>query len=116
MRVVNFGVESGDEQMLNVMKKGATVAQARQALRWSRELGFKTLASFLFGMPGETRGSIERTINFAIELNPHIALFNVLVPFPGTEVYARLPQFHTPTPVPWRILKRLCRRQTGVHC
>jgi anaerobic magnesium-protoporphyrin IX monomethyl ester cyclase len=92
---VNFGVESGDEQMLNMMKKGATVAQARQALRWSRELGFKTLASFLFGMPGETRDSIERTINFAIELNPHIALFNVLVPFPGTEVYARLPQFHT---------------------
>ena len=55
---LNFGVESGDEQMLNVMKKGATVAQARQALRWSRELGFKTLASFLFGMPGETRSPL----------------------------------------------------------
>jgi radical SAM superfamily enzyme YgiQ (UPF0313 family) len=92
---INFGVESGDDHMLQVMKKGATRDQARQALRWSRELGFKTLASFLFGLPGETRDSIERTINFAIELNPHIALFNVLVPFPGTEVYARFPQFHT---------------------
>jgi radical SAM superfamily enzyme len=92
---LNFGVESGDAHMLQVMKKGATLDQARQALRWSRELGFKTLASFLFGLPGETCASIERTINFAIELNPHIALFNVLVPFPGTEVYARFPQFHT---------------------
>jgi anaerobic magnesium-protoporphyrin IX monomethyl ester cyclase len=92
---LNFGVESGDVHMLEVMKKGATLEQARQALRWSRELGFKTLASFLFGLPGETAASIERTINFAIELNPHIALFNVLVPFPGTEVYARFPQFHT---------------------
>lgn len=92
---INFGVESGDAHMLKVMKKGATLDQARQALQWSRALGFKTLASFLFGLPGETLASIERTINFAIELNPHIALFNVLVPFPGTEVYARLPQFHT---------------------
>jgi anaerobic magnesium-protoporphyrin IX monomethyl ester cyclase len=92
---LNFGVESGDAHLLQVMKKGATLDQARQALQWSREFGFKTLASFLFGLPGETRASIERTINFAIELNPNIALFNVLVPFPGTEVYARLPHVHT---------------------
>jgi radical SAM superfamily enzyme YgiQ (UPF0313 family) len=92
---LNFGVESGDAHLLQVMKKGATLDQARQTLQWSREFGFKTLASFLFGLPGETRASIERTINFAIELNPNIALFNVLVPFPGTEVYARFPQFHT---------------------
>jgi anaerobic magnesium-protoporphyrin IX monomethyl ester cyclase len=92
---LNFGVESGDAHMLQVMKKGATLDQARQALTWSRELGFKTLASFLFGLPGETLASIERTIDFAIELNPNIALFNVLVPFPGTEVYARLPRVHT---------------------
>jgi anaerobic magnesium-protoporphyrin IX monomethyl ester cyclase len=92
---LNFGVESGDAHLLQVMKKGATLDQARQALQWSREFGFKTLASFLFGLPGETHASIERTINFAIELNPNIALFNVLVPFPGTEVYARFPQFHT---------------------
>ena len=92
---LNFGVESGDAQMLQVMKKGTTLDQARRALKWSRELGFKPLASFLFGLPGESLASIERTIDFAIELNPNIALFNVLVPFPGTEVYARMPRVHT---------------------
>jgi len=91
---INFGVETGDEAILKSTKKGITLDQARKAFRLCRKIGIKTSAGFIFGFPGETEETIERTNNFAIELNPDVALFNVLVPFPGTETFKSFPQLH----------------------
>ncbi len=82
-----FGIESADETILKNIKKKITLTQAREIFKACRALKFKTLASFIFGNPGETPETIEKSIRFALEINPTIASFNKLVPFPGTEVY-----------------------------
>jgi len=86
-RVILFGIESGNPVVMKNMKKGITPEQARSAVKAANQLGIKTLASFIFGLPGETPESIEDTIRFAIELSPVIAMFFVLVPLPGSEAF-----------------------------
>ena len=82
-----FGVESGSPQMLKKMKKGITLDKARQAFKLTREVGIKTQAFFLFGMPGETQETIGETIEFAKELNASSTQFAVAIPHPGTALY-----------------------------
>ena len=82
-----FGVESGSPQMLKKMRKGITLDQVRRAFQLSREVGIKTQAFFLFGMPGETQDTIRETIDFAKELNASSTQFAVAIPHPGTALY-----------------------------
>lgn len=91
---INLGVETGDPTILKRIKKGTTLAQARKTFKKCRDLGIKTSAGFIFGFPGESLQTIERTIRFAIELSPDVAFFNILVPFPGTEVWRDFPELH----------------------
>ena len=104
---INFGVETGDENMMKSIKKGITLDQARKAFKLAHKVGIKTSAGFIFGFPGETKETIERTINFAVELNPDVALFNVLVPFPGTDTFKHFPELQKQTddPVFWESFK-----------
>ena len=90
LRFIQYGIESGDDHVLQqLMRKKANVNQAREALRWSRELGVLTFGLFVVGMPGETREQILKTIQFAKELDPDMAKFNVAIPFPGSELWER---------------------------
>ncbi|MEW6096605.1 MAG: radical SAM protein [bacterium] len=98
-----FGVESGDEQVLKNIKKGTTIAQARNALKISNKLGFKTMAGFMFGNPGDNKETIEKTIKLALELNPIIGSFNIMTPFPGTEEYDRYTKSHPCQIMNWDI-------------
>ncbi len=82
-----FGVESGSTKMLEVMKKRITLDRVRQAFKDCRELGIKTQAFFLFGVPGETNETIEETIEFAKEINADSTQFAIAIPHPGTELY-----------------------------
>ncbi|MFH1625449.1 MAG: hypothetical protein ABID54_09895, partial [Pseudomonadota bacterium] len=74
---------------LKNIKKGTTVKQSRDALRVANQLGFKTMAGFMIGNPGDNHDTITKTIGFALELNPIIGSFNIMTPFPGTEEYYR---------------------------
>ncbi len=82
---VSFGIESGNPEMLARVKKRITLDQARQAVAACRKVGMIAHASFMVGLPGETRQSLEDSLNFARELNIEHG-YHFLSPFPGTTV------------------------------
>jgi anaerobic magnesium-protoporphyrin IX monomethyl ester cyclase len=86
-RRVGFGVESGNQRVLDIMKKGQTIDDVRLAFRNAREAGLQTIGFFIFGLPGDDEQSMEDTIRLALELDPDLANFMIAAPFPGTELY-----------------------------
>jgi radical SAM superfamily enzyme YgiQ (UPF0313 family) len=88
---VGFGVENGDEQMLrNVIRKGQTLDQVREAFANAKAAGLQTMGFFIFGMPGDTEETMEKTIQLALELDPQLANFMLAAPFPGTVMYDQI--------------------------
>ncbi len=87
--LVKVGYESGCDELLKSMKKGAraTTAQARKATKHFKEAGIQIHGTFVFGMPGETVETIKKTIAFAKELDLDFVQFSVAQPYPGTEFY-----------------------------
>ena len=83
--MVSYGVESGDNRVLAMNKKEATVEQARQAIKWTKEAGIKVWFYGMLGMYGDTAESMQRTIELACETNPDIVNFSVSAPYFGTE-------------------------------
>jgi anaerobic magnesium-protoporphyrin IX monomethyl ester cyclase len=90
--MIKFGVESGDQGILDAMKKGTTLEEIRQIFRWCKELGLDTHAHVMLGNVGETRETINHTIEFVKELDPSNAAFGILTPYPGTELFDRVAQ------------------------
>ena len=87
---VNFGVESGDDDILRAIKKGVRTDQVVRALEWAKEEGLVTACNFMLGFPQETPAALERTLAFMEEIAPLVDTFStlgVLVPFPGTPLY-----------------------------
>ncbi|MEM5806804.1 MAG: radical SAM protein [Candidatus Aenigmatarchaeota archaeon] len=87
---IQFGVESGDQKILDEMKKGITIKQIKNAFKWCNDIGIETVAFFILGHPKETKESIEKTKNLLYELKPDFATFNLLTPLPGSEIYEAL--------------------------
>jgi radical SAM superfamily enzyme YgiQ (UPF0313 family) len=85
--LIQYGYESGDQGVLDSIKKRFTVEQARQATAYTHEAGIFIYGLFIIGLPGETPETIEKTIRFAIELSPETAKFNRFTPYPGSELY-----------------------------
>lgn len=90
-----MGAESGVQKNLNTLRKGITLDQIRKAVRSAQDVGLKVFTPFLFGIPGETFAEGLETIKFASELNPDVANFHSLTPFPGTELYDNLERYGT---------------------
>jgi radical SAM superfamily enzyme YgiQ (UPF0313 family) len=82
-----FGVESGDPAILKSIDKRIDLDTIRQAFKNARAVGLETIGFFIIGLPGETEETMERTIRFACELDPLIANFSMMTPYPGTRVY-----------------------------
>ncbi len=87
---VLYGFESGDDQMLKLLKKGNTVEMNKRAVRLTKEAGLEVRGDFIVGTPGETWESLEKTVTFAIDMKLDYAHFNKFIPFPGTELYKNL--------------------------
>jgi len=86
-RLLIVGYESGDPQILKNIKKGATVERARQFTKDTKKLGLKVHGDFILGLPGESRESIRRTIDFAKELDVETIQVSIAHAYPGTELY-----------------------------
>src|SRR4051812_40662326 len=86
-RLLIVGFESGDPQILKNIKKGATVERARQFTKDCHKLGLVIHGDFILGLPGETRETIRRTIDFAKELDVETIQVSVAHAYPGTELH-----------------------------
>jgi hopanoid biosynthesis associated radical SAM protein HpnJ len=86
-RLMIVGYESGDQQILKNIKKGATIDMARRFTANAHKLGLTIHADFIVGLPGETRESIRNTINFAKELDCETIQVSLAHPYPGTEFF-----------------------------
>jgi hopanoid biosynthesis associated radical SAM protein HpnJ len=87
LRLLLVGYESGDQRILNNVKKGVRVDGARRFTREAKSLGIAIHGTFILGLPGETRETIEATIRFAREIDPHTIQVSLAAPYPGTALY-----------------------------
>ncbi len=83
---MHMGVESGSEEILRRMKKGITLEQVKKAFRLAKEAGIETVGYFMFGYPGETLATIEKTRRLSLELRLSWADFSITTPAPRTEL------------------------------
>jgi radical SAM superfamily enzyme YgiQ (UPF0313 family) len=90
-----FGAESGVQKNLGTIRKGITLDQIRKAVKDAKDVGIKVSTPFMFGIPGETFEEGLQTIEFAIDLDPDIANFHAITPFPGTYLYDNLEKYGT---------------------
>ena len=86
-RVLLVGYESGNQKILHNIKKGLRVDVARQFTKDAHALGLTIHGTFILGLPGETLETIEETIKYAIEINPHTIQVSLAAPYPGTFLY-----------------------------
>lgn len=85
---IQLGIETSSDEGLAMLKKGITTDEIRRVFKLVKESGITSMAYFMIGCPHEkTKDDVLRTIDFAIELEPDYALFGILIPYPGTEIY-----------------------------
>jgi hopanoid biosynthesis associated radical SAM protein HpnJ len=87
LRLLLVGYESGNQKILHNIKKGMLVDVARRFTKDCHELGVMIHGTFILGLPGETKETIEETIRFATEINPHTIQVSLAAPYPGTFLY-----------------------------
>jgi anaerobic magnesium-protoporphyrin IX monomethyl ester cyclase len=90
-----MGAESGVQKDLNTLRKGTTLSQIEEAVRSAKEVGLKVFTPFLFGIPGQTYEDALMSIEFACKLDPDVANFHALTPFPGTELHDNIERYGT---------------------
>jgi anaerobic magnesium-protoporphyrin IX monomethyl ester cyclase len=95
-QAICFGVESGNQEILDLIKKKTNLAKVRDALRMTQAAGISAIASFIIGLPGETAETLRKSVDFANQLHEEFGSlcgFHVLAPFPGSEVRERAAEF-----------------------
>jgi len=123
---IRIGIESGNQQVLEFVKKGITLEQVRNVTGWCRELGIRTTGFFMIGHHVDTPATIEETIEFALALPLSDVVVTINTPIPGTESYdlARLYgeyleddwtslNYWTPVFVPKHLTRELMLRKQG---
>jgi radical SAM superfamily enzyme YgiQ (UPF0313 family) len=87
LRLLTVGFESGNQKILNNIKKGINLNQTHEFMKATKELGILVHGAFILGLPGETRETIDETMRYASELDPYSIQVSLLAPYPGTEIY-----------------------------
>ncbi len=79
-----FGVEAGSQQVIDAMGKGFTANRTKKAFKMAKDVGLMTIASVVFGFPGETRESAMATVKLVEEIDPDDIGYYIATPYPGT--------------------------------
>ncbi|BAZ17841.1 radical SAM domain-containing protein [Calothrix sp. NIES-4071] len=87
LRLLLVGFESGNQDILNRIKKGVKLEVAREFMKNCHSLGITVHGTFIIGLPIENKQTVEETIRFACELSPHTIQVSIAAPYPGTELY-----------------------------
>lgn len=86
---IHYGVESGNDRMLKVIRKNTTVRRINEAFADTRKAGIDALAYFMIGLPEEKESDIQDVLDLAIELKPEYCHFTIFCPYPNTAFYER---------------------------
>jgi len=84
---IDYGIESGNQEILNKIGKGVTLEQIRRAVQMTKDAGIKTRGYFMIGLPGDTPKTIAQTLDFSKSLDLDFATFFITTPFPATKLY-----------------------------
>lgn len=84
---VIYGIEAGDQRMLDIIKKGVTVEENERGIALAKRAGLNVRATFVFGLPGETLETIKKTVDFARKMDLDVVNFFTVILFPGNELY-----------------------------
>lgn len=87
LRLLLVGFESGNQQILNNIRKGIKIERARRFAEACHELGILMHGTFILGLPGETRETIQQTLQFAKDIDPYSLQVSLAAPYPGTELH-----------------------------
>ena len=84
---IGYGLESASPEILQNIRKPLALDLAKKVVALTKQAGIDVRGMFMLGNPGETEETLRRTIEFAIELDPDLVIFNITTPYPGTEMY-----------------------------
>ena len=85
--MIRIGVETGNQELLDRVKKYVEIEQIRETFAWTHEIGLDTHAHMMLGMPGETKETIKNTFQFIEEIQPTTITYGITTPYPGTPLY-----------------------------
>jgi radical SAM superfamily enzyme YgiQ (UPF0313 family) len=98
---IHYGVESGNQRLLDLIDKGITLEQVKKAFKLTREAGIEIKAFFMLGLPTETKEESMKTIEFSKEIDPDWVQFTITTPYPGTKLYDITKKDHTLKSFKW---------------
>jgi len=98
---VKYGIESANSKVLKLCKKNMNLIKAKKMIQFSKGLGIRVHLTFCLGLPGETKQSIQDTLNFISETKPDSLQFSLATPFPGTDYFKYLEKRKGGLPVSW---------------
>lgn len=84
---IPFGIESGSQRIIDIIGKRITLEQAENAVMWAKKAGLETECYFMMGLPTETEEDLNKSIDFAIKLDPDYTKFAITIPLPGTMMF-----------------------------
>jgi len=90
LAAIKYGVESASQDLINNCGKNMDLKKVEKMILFTKSLGIKIHLTFTFGLPGETKSTIRKTIDYALKLRPYSVQFSITTPFPGTAYFEEL--------------------------
>lgn len=88
--MIRVGVESGVQELLDKVKKGVELERVKQVFAWAKQAKLDTHAHLMVGLPGESRETLRKTMDFVRLIAPTVVTYGILTPYPGTPLYESL--------------------------